>query len=43
MTEVEAGVGRCASVTAGGFGVGVAEAHRYDSASSRSSSYEVVA
>lgn len=37
------GVGRCAAVTAGGFGGGVAEAHRYDSASSRSSSYEVVA
>lgn len=43
VMEVEVGAGRCAAVTAGGFGVGAAEAHRYDSASSRSSSYEVVA
>lgn len=34
---------QCVVVTAGGFGAGVAEVRHYDSASSRSSSYEVAA
>lgn len=37
------GVGHYVVATAGGFGAGVAEVHHYDFASSRSSSYEVVA